>query len=167
MPRPTARRAGTGASVRSLLMCHTGPGPGRPRGGIRSGIPVGWLEPGRRDESVPKRNPPSLPSRAAPSNYSRESAIRFSPVNFPGGDVARVQLLYPMLALVLLTFGVGVRLFRARVRSVREGHMPATYFKVYQGAVEPDFTAKPSRHFTNLFEAPTLFYAGCLAAMAS
>ena len=76
-------------------------------------------------------------------------------------------LLYPMLAMVLLTFGVGVVLFRARRRSVREGHTPVSYFRVFQGSQEPDFVAKPTRHFANLFETPTLFYAGCLAAMVA
>ena len=38
------------------------------------------------------------------------------------------------------------------------------YFKVYQGT-EPEETAKPSRHLSNLFEAPVLFYAGCITAM--
>ena len=78
-----------------------------------------------------------------------------------------LSLIYPMLALVLLTFGVGVALFRARVRAVREGHTPVSYFRVFQGSPEPEFVAKPTRHFSNLFEAPTLFYAGCLAAMVA
>jgi hypothetical protein len=77
------------------------------------------------------------------------------------------SLLFPMLALVLLTFGVATLLFRARVRSVREGHVAVSYFRVFQGSPEPEFLAKPTRHFTNLFEAPTLFYAGCLAAMVT
>jgi len=77
------------------------------------------------------------------------------------------HLVYPMLALVLLTFGVAVVLFRARVRSVREGHTTVSYFRVFEGSPEPEFLAKPTRHFTNLFETPTLFYAGCLAAMVT
>ncbi|MEO8061412.1 MAG: MAPEG family protein [Pseudomonadota bacterium] len=77
------------------------------------------------------------------------------------------SLIYPMLALVLLTFGVAVVLFRARVRSIREGHTPVTYFRTFQGSLEPEYLAKPTRHFVNLFEVPTLFYAGCLAAMVS
>jgi len=72
-----------------------------------------------------------------------------------------------MLAMVLLTFGVGVVLFRARRRSVREGHTPVSYFRVFHGSPEPEFLAKPTRHFANLFETPTLFYAGCLAAMVA
>ena len=74
-------------------------------------------------------------------------------------------LVFPMLALVLLTLGVALVLFRARVRSVREGHVPVSYFRVFDGSPEPEFLAKPTRHYANLFETPVLFYAGCLAAM--
>ena len=75
------------------------------------------------------------------------------------------SLIFPMFAMVLLTATVLVILFRSRVRAVRESLLPASYFRIYQGATEPEFTAKPARHFINLFEAPTLFYAACLAAM--
>jgi hypothetical protein len=78
------------------------------------------------------------------------------------------SLVFPMLALVLLTFGVAVVLFRARLRSIREGHTPVSYFRTFQGSLEPpEFVAKPTRHFANLFEVPTLFYAGCLTAMVA
>jgi hypothetical protein len=76
-----------------------------------------------------------------------------------------VRLVYPMLAMVLLTVVVLVLLFRSRVRMVREGHAPVSYFGVFRGSQEPEYAIKPARHFANLFEAPTLFYAGCLAAM--
>jgi len=81
--------------------------------------------------------------------------------------MSELSLVYPMLALVLLTCGVLIVLFRYRVRMVREGLAPVSYFRVFQGSPEPEFAAKPARHFTNLFEAPTLFYAGCLAAMVA
>jgi hypothetical protein len=74
-------------------------------------------------------------------------------------------LIYPMLAMVLLTFVVLVRLFRSRIRMVREGHAPVSYFRTFQGSQEPEYAVKPARHLSNLFEAPTLFYAACLAAM--
>jgi hypothetical protein len=77
------------------------------------------------------------------------------------------SLVYPMLAMVLLTFGVATSLFRARTRAIREGHVPVAYFRLFQGAAEPEFVAKPTRHFSNLFETPTLFYAACLAAMVT
>lgn len=75
------------------------------------------------------------------------------------------SLIYPMFAMVLLTATVLVILFRSRVRAVRENRISATFFRIYQGEVEPESTAKPARHFSNLFEAPMLFYAACLAAM--
>ncbi len=75
------------------------------------------------------------------------------------------QLVYPMFALVLLTATVLVILFCRRVSAVRSGGVSAHYFRIYQGASEPEQAAKASRHFSNLFEAPTLFYAACLVAM--
>ena len=78
---------------------------------------------------------------------------------------ARHALIYPMFALVLLTGAVLVRMFRARVRAVREGQVSAAYFRLYRGEIEPESTAKLSRHFANLFETPVLFYVACLAAM--
>jgi hypothetical protein len=81
--------------------------------------------------------------------------------------MSEFSLVFPMLALVLLTFGVAVVLFRARLQSIREGHTPVSYFRTFQGSGEPEFLAKPTRHYVNLFEVPTLFYAGCLAAMVT
>ncbi len=77
------------------------------------------------------------------------------------------SLIYPMFAMVLLTFSVLVRLFLTRTRFVREGQVSAGYFKTYQVGTEPEASAKLARHFVNLFEAPTLFYVACLAAMVS
>lgn len=76
-----------------------------------------------------------------------------------------VRLVYPMLAMVALTFVVLIMLFRSRIRMVREGHAPVSYFRTFQGSQEPEYAIKPARHLANLFEAPTLFYAACLAAM--
>src|ERR1044072_8337669 len=76
-------------------------------------------------------------------------------------------LVFPTLALVFLTFGVSVVLFRARLRSVREGHTPVSYFRGFPGSPDPEFLLKPTRHYVILFETPVLFYAGCLAAMVT
>ena len=82
--------------------------------------------------------------------------------------MSELSLVYPMLALVLLTFGVLIVLFRSRVRMVREGLAPVSYFRTFQGSVwSRNLRSSPQRHFANLFEAPTLFYAGCLAAMVT
>jgi hypothetical protein len=80
---------------------------------------------------------------------------------------ATLLLVYPMAALVVLTFVVLIRLFRSRVSAVRSGQLTIKYYRVFQGESEPESTLKPARHFVNLFEAPTLFYAGCLAAMVT
>jgi len=74
-------------------------------------------------------------------------------------------LVYPMFAMVCLTAFVLVRMFRARVRAVREGAVTPGYFKTYQGQQEPPQSAQAARHFINLFEAPTLFYVACVTAM--
>ena len=66
-----------------------------------------------------------------------------------------------------MTAAVAVVLFRARLRAVREGLTPVSYFRLLQGAQEPEFLAKPSRHYLNLFETPVLFYAGCLAGLVA
>lgn len=76
-----------------------------------------------------------------------------------------LSLIYPMAAMVLLTMFVLVKMFRARVAAVRSGQIDVTYYRLYQGALEPEQQQKFTRHFINLFEAPTLFYVGCLAAM--
>lgn len=76
-------------------------------------------------------------------------------------------LIYPMFAMVLLTAFVLRRMFLSRVRAVREGRLSIGYFATYHGAVEPDYAVKPARHFSNLFEAPVLFYVACVAAMAA
>jgi hypothetical protein len=72
-----------------------------------------------------------------------------------------------MFAMVLLSATVLVIMFRSRVRAVREQKLTAAFFRTFQGGTEPDYAIKPARHFVNLFEAPTLFYAGCLAALVT
>lgn len=76
-------------------------------------------------------------------------------------------IVYPMFAMVLLTATVLVIMFRSRVRAVREQAIASTYYRVFQGGAEPEYAVKPARHFVNLFEAPTLFYAACLVALAT
>ena len=75
------------------------------------------------------------------------------------------RLIYPMVAMAALSATVLVILFRSRVRAVKLGQVTSKYFRIYQGETEPEQAAKASRHFSNLFEAPTLFYAVCLAGL--
>ncbi|MDE2219229.1 MAG: MAPEG family protein [Gammaproteobacteria bacterium] len=77
------------------------------------------------------------------------------------------SLVYPMFAMVVVTATVLVTLFRRHVHAVRERLITTAYYRIYQdqGVPEPESAAKAARHFSNLFEAPTLFYVACLAAM--
>jgi len=77
------------------------------------------------------------------------------------------ELVYPMAAMVLLTFIVLIAMFRSRVRAVRAGEANAGYYKTYQEGAEPRETAQLSRHIVNMFESPTLFYAACIAGMVT
>lgn len=81
--------------------------------------------------------------------------------------MSTLNLIYPMFAMVLLTATVLTILFRRRSRAVREGAVSSRYFRLYQGDSEPEASAPAARHFANLFEAPVLFYAACLAAMVA
>lgn len=65
----------------------------------------------------------------------------------------KFALLYPMAAMVLLTFVVLIRLFRSRVRAVRSGAVTVGFYKTYQEGSEPRETAQLSRHLVNLFES--------------
>ena len=77
-----------------------------------------------------------------------------------------VALVYPMFALVVWSFVTVMRLFFVRLKSVRAGEASVRYYQTYQVGEEPGEAAQLSRHFSNLFEAPVLFYAGCLAAIS-
>ena len=77
-------------------------------------------------------------------------------------------LIYPMAAMVALTALVLVRMVQCRVSAVKKGEVDPTFYKTYQGEKgESRQAAQHARHFTNLFESPVLFYAGCLAAMVT
>lgn len=73
-------------------------------------------------------------------------------------------LVYPMGAMVCLTAVVLTLLFFTRLRAVRSGETNQLYYKTYEGT-ESRASRQLSRHFTNLFEAPVLFYVACIAAM--
>lgn len=78
--------------------------------------------------------------------------------------VLNAQLFYPMFALFLLTLTALIRMFLARVKAVKSGQLKINDFKVYT-TPQPDEVIKMSRHFTNLFEVPVLFYLVCLLGM--
>jgi hypothetical protein len=69
----------------------------------------------------------------------------------------------PMLVVVALTFVAFVRMAAMRGKAVKEGQDPA-FYRAHLGTPEPEYATAAVRHWDNLFELPTLFYAACLTA---
>lgn len=69
-------------------------------------------------------------------------------------------MLYAMFMLVILTTVIMVLTARVRIGSVQRGEVPQNYYNLMDGHDVPEFVAKTTRNFNNLFEVPTLFYAG-------
>ena len=79
-----------------------------------------------------------------------------------------MTLIYPLFAMFLLNAFVLGYMFRTRVRALRGGAVRLSYFRTMSGGGGenlPEDAQKAARHFSNLFEAPVLFYVVCLAAM--
>ena len=68
-------------------------------------------------------------------------------------------ILYPAMAMALLTLGVGLLLLRARVLAVRNGDLNPAYFLYNRGAKQPDYLVRVEQNYSNQFELPVLFYA--------
>jgi hypothetical protein len=76
-----------------------------------------------------------------------------------------ITLIYPMLAMVALTFSVAIFLFLTRVNGVRQGKIHIKYFRTYNEGETTALEQKANQHFANLFEVPVLFYAASITAM--
>jgi hypothetical protein len=74
-----------------------------------------------------------------------------------------VGIFVPVLVLVALTFIAFIRMSAARGAAIKGGH-DQNYYRAYIGEPEPEVTRAAVRHWNNLFELPTLFYAACLTA---
>ncbi|HSC67110.1 MAG TPA: MAPEG family protein [Cellvibrio sp.] len=72
-------------------------------------------------------------------------------------------MLYPMFAMVIVTFAVATYLFRLRVKAVKAGEVRLSQLRLNTGEI-PDAINQAARNYTNLFEVPMLFYtAGAIA----
>ncbi len=75
-------------------------------------------------------------------------------------------MIYPMLALILLTFAVAFYLLGLRVLAVRRRQVSLGYFRLYRGENPLSNRAEAAgRHYDNLFQMPLLFYITCLTAL--
>jgi hypothetical protein len=75
-------------------------------------------------------------------------------------------MLFPMVAMVLLTFAAGIYMLSKRISAVKQGSVKMSYWRVQCGAEPPEAVLKAGRHYSNLFEMPVLFYAACVTALA-
>ncbi len=75
----------------------------------------------------------------------------------------QASIFVPMLVIVALTFVGFIKMASARAAAVKAGH-PSEYYKAHLGPPEPEATVVAVRHYGNMFELPTLFYAACLTA---
>ena len=76
-----------------------------------------------------------------------------------------MSILYPMFSLALITFIIGPLLLVTRINSVKAGIVPMEYYEIFQGGQPPANVIQTTRHWSNLFEAPTLFYVVCILAI--
>ena len=79
----------------------------------------------------------------------------------------QANIIFPMAALVLLTYGVGLWMLKLRFKAVREHGLSPAYFRLNQGGELPEDLIKASRHYANLYEVPVLFYAVCLTLLST
>lgn len=70
-------------------------------------------------------------------------------------------MVYPMFAMVLLTFIVAILAVKARFASVKNKTVSVKYYQLMEGGNIPESVTKTTRHFNNLFEIPVLFYVVC------
>ncbi|HTM44581.1 MAG TPA: MAPEG family protein [Polyangiaceae bacterium] len=76
-----------------------------------------------------------------------------------------MHFLFPVFALVALTFAVTFSAFIARVRTVATRRMDISEFKLLDIKKAPPFVERSTRHMANLFEMPVLFYVASLVAL--
>jgi hypothetical protein len=74
-----------------------------------------------------------------------------------------VDILYPMFALVMLTFTVLLQIPIRRIRAAYLGQVTMEDFRLGESANVPVTTSLPNRNYMNLLELPQLFYVLCLS----
>jgi hypothetical protein len=78
-----------------------------------------------------------------------------------------MAVVWPAFALFALTMLQVARLARLRFAAASAGRVDPRYYKVFRGEGEPPELAAVSRNVINLYEMPTLFYAGTAIAIAA
>lgn len=76
------------------------------------------------------------------------------------------MFIYPMAAMVLYIFGVGLYTFSVRFRALKNQQLKLSHFRSYdmQGHQVPERVVVVGRHFDNQFQLPLLFLITLVAA---
>lgn len=74
----------------------------------------------------------------------------------------RTEIALPVFAMMGLTALVWLRMYWLRIGAWRRGRLSSAYMRTAQGTPPPEQVVAASRHFSNLFEVPVLFYVTCL-----
>ncbi len=74
-------------------------------------------------------------------------------------EAESARILYPVFAMFLLVSVVLLRMRSRRFAAVRKQEVDVAFYKAYPDGGEPESLRVISRHFSNLFEMPVLFYA--------
>ena len=72
--------------------------------------------------------------------------------------MTQTAILFPVFALVFLTFFIGFRLAILRFSVVKKGELNPRYYELNRGAKVPDYLLKVSNNYDNLLALPILFY---------
>ena len=75
-------------------------------------------------------------------------------------------MLYPMFAMILLTFTVAGYLLKMRIAAVKSGKVKLSAFQLNTGEDMPVKMLQAARNYTNLFEMPVFFYAAGTITLA-
>jgi hypothetical protein len=78
--------------------------------------------------------------------------------------INQVGIFLPVLVVVALTYVAFIRMAAARGSVAKQ--MDPNFYKAQLGGHEPEAAVVAVRHYGNLLELPTVFYAACLTAFA-
>jgi|TARA_B100000959_G_scaffold225367_1_gene239476 hypothetical protein len=67
-------------------------------------------------------------------------------------------VLYPVIAMVALTFLVTAHLYFVQKRAIKKWDVKYGFFKIYEGD-RPDYLQAARDHYKNMFQLPILFYS--------
>jgi len=72
-----------------------------------------------------------------------------------------MTILYPLIAMIVLTLIVGVQLFYCNSKAVLKGEVNIKSFRLFDSEI-PNNLQSISQHYKNMFELPILFYILCI-----